>query len=131
MPDGSEVHRTPRIAGPRALQVLVRPDTREPAAARLVVLGDLDLLGAPELTQCVEQQVQSGLRTLVLDLGGSSFCDARGLAALLDARNRVRAVGGTLVIVGASELLRRAISVTGLDDELPVVADVATFDRSG
>ena len=130
MPSGSRTSRRPFVRGSSALRVEVRPDRVDPDAARLLVIGDLDLVGAPLLGECVEEQLLAGYRHLVLDLGPSSFCDARGLAALLKARDRVASCGGSLVIVGASELLRRAIAVTGLADELPVEADVVPLQRN-
>jgi anti-anti-sigma factor len=112
------------------LRLAVHPDARDPAAVRIAVNGDLDILSAPALIDCVTEQLDAGRRRLVLDLGATSFCDARGLAAMLDARERVCASGGALVLVGASDLLRRAITATGLSEALPVVADVVAIHRS-
>jgi anti-anti-sigma factor len=128
MPSGSRRSRTPR--GPRTLRIAVRLDADDPHGARLVVTGDLDILSTPTLAESVADQLAHGRQRLVLDLGGASFCDARGLAALLDARERASSEGGTVTIVGASDLLRRAITVTGLDEALPVVAEVVAIDRN-
>ena len=97
------------------------------AAAEAVtvdVVGELDLVGGPELARCVEEQVEGGRRHIRLDLTGLSFCDARGLSALVDARERVDGAGGELVLAGAPAMLRRAMTVTGLDDRLFVEADL-------
>ena len=53
-----------------------------------------------------------------LDLSDLSFCDARGLAALLRACHRIHSAQRRLLVIGVPEHVRRLLAITGLPDPL-------------
>jgi anti-anti-sigma regulatory factor len=53
-----------------------------------------------------------------VDLSRLSFCDVRGLHALVTAKQNAAARGLRLTYVGASPFLRRVARITGCDEEL-------------
>jgi anti-sigma B factor antagonist len=81
----------------------------------LEVGGELDLYTAPRLSSQVGELIARGATSLVFDLTETTFIDSSALHVLLDARKRVRAEGGEVVLVCPSPQVRRVFEVTGVD----------------
>jgi anti-sigma B factor antagonist len=77
--------------------------------------GELDLYTAPRLSSQLGELIAGGVTHLVVDLTETTFIDSTALHVLLDARKRVRAEGGELVLVCPSPQVRRVFEVTGVD----------------
>jgi len=87
-------------------------DVRDsPSAVVLVASGELDLLGAPRLTQALPTDLD---RAVVADLSGVTFMDSSGLRALLDLRNACERQGQTLTLARPSDAVRRVIELVDL-----------------
>ena len=69
-------------------------------------------------------------RRVVLDLDGTERFDSRGLEALLNAQDQVRAAGGDVKIAVASPLNRKILEITRLDQQLEVFESVVDAVRS-
>ena len=79
------------------------------------VAGELDVASAPALEACLSLAMPSAPgRRLVLDVHAVTFCDSRGLAALIQA-SRSLPPGGALVLRGVQPFLERLLSIAGLD----------------
>ncbi|HEX2773802.1 MAG TPA: STAS domain-containing protein [Micromonosporaceae bacterium] len=85
---------------------------------RVVVAGELDTETAPQLITCIESEVELGRSRLAVDLQALTFCDSRGLVALLQASDRCRRAGGSLAVVGATGSVARVFAITGVDEVL-------------
>ncbi|HTQ92310.1 MAG TPA: STAS domain-containing protein, partial [Streptosporangiaceae bacterium] len=57
---------------------------------------------------------------VLLDLAALSFCDARGLGALLRMSSHARRAGSSLHLLTPPPRLVKLIQITGLDEKLPV-----------
>lgn len=77
--------------------------------------GELDVSKADQVRDALIDVAGS---TVVADLSGLSFIDARGLAALVAAKQRISASGHTLRITGAKRFVRRVFLLGGLDELL-------------
>lgn len=86
-----------------------------PRGVTVGVSGDLDVLTAPQLRECVASLVEQGRVDLIIDLRPTEFLDSSGLSALVGAVKRVRAEGGDLGIICPPGNVRRLIEVVGLD----------------
>jgi len=84
----------------------------------LVVAGELDVVGGPQLRQQVHSAVGDGCRRLVLDLSGVSFIDSFGLGVVVGALKRVRQRDGQLEIVVTETRVRRVFEICDLDQVL-------------
>lgn len=89
----------------------------------VVVSGDVDLLSAPELRECVARCIADGCFDITVDLAAVSFIDSSGIAALAATRTDLQSHGGRLVIQHPSSQARRVMDITGLSDLVVVVAD--------
>ena len=48
---------------------------------RVVVLGEVDMATAPELSEAIESLINTGAQRVVVDAAGVTFMDSTGLAA--------------------------------------------------
>ncbi|MBC8365076.1 MAG: STAS domain-containing protein [Actinobacteria bacterium] len=81
----------------------------------LVLCGDLDMAGAPELRREVAQMVAAGDSRLVLDLTAVDFIDSTGLGAVIGSLRRTRSHDGDLVLVCPEPRLQRVFEMCDLD----------------
>jgi anti-sigma B factor antagonist len=95
--------------------------SREQRADHTVIAldGELDIASTPSLRERLHAALADAAAAstgprVVVDLSGVTFCDASGLALLVDARRRT-GPGGTVVLAGPRPQLLRLLRVTGLD----------------
>src|SRR5215211_259268 len=82
--------------------------------------GELDLATEGVLAAIVDPLLTTAAPIVRLDLSGLTFCDARGLSALLGARRRLMASHREVRIGGAGRWLRRVLQLTHLEEPLEV-----------
>lgn len=58
--------------------------------------------------------LDTGRRHLVIDATGLTFCDSKGLEALLGVQDSLTRAGATLELSGVHGALRRALDLPGL-----------------
>ncbi|HSE70525.1 MAG TPA: STAS domain-containing protein [Nocardioidaceae bacterium] len=82
----------------------------------LLVYGELDMATATRVSDAIDEMVHAGLvGDVVVDVTALTFCDVRGLAALLGAHQTIRRAGGRLTVSGASVMVRRLLDLSRLD----------------
>lgn len=87
-------------------------------SAEIMLRGELDLGDAGNVTQTVREALRGRVSGVELDVRELTFVDSAGLQALLDCREAARDAGAKFRIVGASDPVRRMVSLAGLDDLL-------------
>ncbi|HEY3505010.1 MAG TPA: anti-sigma factor antagonist [Actinocatenispora sp.] len=97
----------------------------------LRVAGEIDVYTAPKLRQRLVELVEDTggpderptppVRHLVVDLSKVEFLDSTGLGVLVGGLKRLRAVGGTFVLVCAQERILKIFRITGLDRIFTIV----------
>jgi anti-anti-sigma factor len=80
--------------------------------------GELDIASAPALRDQLLSLLRPGSSRLVVDLSRVSFCDASGLAVLVNTARRARLLGGFLHLAAVSPQAERALNITGLHRHL-------------
>lgn len=108
---------TVALAGPTVvlpgMEATVR--IRSGAAPLVVARGELDIATARAFEELV---IETALRhgpDVLIEGSGISFCDARGLGALVRCANEARRTGGRLTLVHPSHRLVRLLRIVGLD----------------
>lgn len=91
-----------------------------PAPSIVRLHGDIDLATAPALRERLLNALRPGLRLLILDMSGVSFCDAAGLAVLIGTQRRASALGITLHLAAPRPQVIKVLRITGLDRYLPI-----------
>jgi anti-sigma B factor antagonist len=82
--------------------------------------GELDIATAPQLEQAISEATGSGADALVLDLRGLTFMDSTGLRTLVQTHQRAESTGFGLSIWRGTSQIDRLLSVSGLEDVLPL-----------
>lgn len=86
------------------------------STSRVTIHGDLDLATGPRLLAGTERALSDGLRpTVVVDLAGITFVDARGLRALIGLRDRLTDSGRTVQMANPSRQVRRLVGLLEID----------------
>jgi anti-anti-sigma factor len=102
-------------------------------AARVAVIGELDLATAPRLGEELLGVERDGARDVTLDMHDATFVDSTGLRIILDAWKRSQQNGHRLLVIGASGSTRRLCHIAGvefiLDD--PSATDISDQPRAG
>jgi anti-sigma B factor antagonist len=91
--------------------------------------GELDIASAPALRDQLLSLLRPGSSRLVIDLSKVSFCDASGLAVLVNTARRARLLGGFLRLAAVSPQVGQGLNITGLRRHLanfPTVQAAAT-----
>jgi anti-sigma B factor antagonist len=92
------------------------------------VVGELDVATAPSLRDRLEEVIDHGAPTVVVDLLGVSFIDSTALGVLIGALKRCEAAGTTLRIVVAEPRILKIFEITGLTDLFSISP---TIDEAG
>jgi anti-anti-sigma factor len=95
-------------------------------ASIVAVGGDVDLDTASMLEATLLSALASGVRDLIVELSEVTFLDSSGLSALVKVWHAASEQGGTIRLTGASRNARKVLSITGLDQILPMDDSVRT-----
>jgi anti-sigma B factor antagonist len=108
--------------GRTSARLIIELDKDQPVGGVTVrVRGQLDLATVPVLEHRLESLLSDGVRLVVLDVGGVSFCDVPALNLLLRAQCRLWSQGGQLRVYRPCRSLRLMVAVLGLADCLPLM----------
>ncbi len=87
---------------------------------RIALSGEIDGAVAPLLRAELARHLAAGRRVLRVDAHGLRFIDTTALGVLLEMHWRCLRVGGTLLLSGVGDPLRKLLTITGLDAVLLV-----------
>ncbi|HUZ28299.1 MAG TPA: STAS domain-containing protein [Solirubrobacteraceae bacterium] len=93
----------------------------EDRAVVIEVSGELDLASSPALEHELEQRVDSGPGTVVVDLRQLEFMDSTGLSVLVRAHQRAIESDRTFAIVKGPPQVQRLLDLTGVAERLNIV----------
>lgn len=93
------------------LTVSIDPVDRH--TARVVLDGELDCVTVREARDTLLSTLTWAVTRIEVEARGLGFCDAAGLALLLDVDSRCAAQGGGLRIIHARRQLARLLELTG------------------
>ena len=81
--------------------------------------GEYDISNAAELRARLEQAVDAAPGEVVqVDVGGVTFLDSSAISAIVGAYKLALPQGGSVVVVNASDHVRRLLELTGVADSL-------------
>lgn len=69
--------------------------------------------------------LSTGVRLLIIDLAGVSFCDVSGLAVLIGTQRRATARGITVRLAAPRPQVAKLLRITGLDHRFTICATLA------
>jgi anti-anti-sigma factor len=100
----------------------VRVGALEDGVRTISVRGELDLSTAPELEGPLDETLDSGEGSVLIDLSQCEFIDSTGIALIVRAWQRLDSGenGRALVICSQNDQVRRVLEITGLELSIPV-----------
>jgi anti-sigma B factor antagonist len=104
----------------------------ERARVRIVVAGELDLMGTPRSEQTLRTFLYTGFGRVVLDLRRLSFIDSTGLALVLRYAEAARRAGLCFGLIPGPPAVQRIFELTGtnvLFDFEPELPRARTLER--
>lgn len=103
-----------------AKQILSIREEEQDGRYRLVLSGEMDLQGAPELEASITRLCSAGALEIEIDLRDVWFIDSSGIQAILRARERcAEHDSGFFLIPGGHPGPRRLFEIMRLDSVLP------------
>ncbi len=85
------------------------------ALAVIEVEGVVDSTNVEEFFGFINSVFKQGFKSMVLDMAFTSYLSSGGLSVIADAYKRAEGLGGKLVMVHASEMVRDLFEVAQLD----------------
>lgn len=98
---------------------IVRPD---PGTVVVTPIGEADVCTVAPLRQALVEAAQSGHSQVLVDLDRLEFMDASTLGVLVEARQRLSAAGGVLMVRCQDQHRRKLLRLTGLNGLLDLVS---------
>ncbi|GAA2171371.1 STAS domain-containing protein [Actinomadura napierensis] len=89
--------------------------------------AEVDLSNGEEILAQSLGLLDSGVRALILDLSGCTFCDSNALNVILRSQMRATELGVPMwVVLPQRGIVRRVAEVAGLPRRVAIAPDVAT-----
>ena len=79
------------------------------------VSGELDIATADRFAEELRRTAERSARRVIVDLVGLTFIDSVALGVLTEEARRLRASGGTCIVVSQDPRILRVFEITGLD----------------
>ncbi len=105
------------------------PSAPKPQRDRPNVLplkGEIDLHVSPVVTASLTAMIEKKPERMVIDLSEVTYIDSAGLAALIQAMQKVEAYGGKFLLAGLQETVRSIFEISRLDQVFQIFPDTDT-----
>src|SRR5438046_3576716 len=102
------------------------PSSAQPVQSCSNVLplkGEIDLHVSPTVTASLNEMIEKKPERLVVDLSDVSYIDSAGLAALIEAMQKVEGYGGKFMLAGLQETVRSIFEISRLDQVFQIFPD--------
>jgi anti-anti-sigma factor len=90
----------------------------------ITLMGSIDALTAPQITEFIQAQVAKGNTKLVADLNGVDYTSSAGLRVLLGAIKETRAQSGDLRLAGIQPDVQKVLNLSGFSNILKIFDDL-------
>lgn len=95
-------------------------DPQHLPAVVIVLPAEIDMANADRVGQQLGAALAPGVATVIADMTATRFCDSSGISMLVQAHGQAAANGTELRLVVASAAVLRTLTLTGLDQLLPI-----------
>jgi anti-sigma B factor antagonist len=86
---------------------------------------EIDIANAGQVRDDLLSVLNRGAATLIVDMGGTTFCDSAGVNALVRAHKRATASGSEMRLVVSAPAVQRVLDITGVDRLMDIYPSVA------
>jgi len=106
------------------------PTAQRDRAEVLPLKGEIDLHISPSVTASLNTMIEKKPRRLVVDLSDVTYIDSAGLAALIEAMQKVEGYGGKFLLAGLQETVRSIFEISRLDQVFQIFPNVGAALRN-
>jgi anti-sigma B factor antagonist len=99
------------------------PMPRKDRSDVLPLKGEIDLHVSPSVTASLNAVIENKPRRFVVDLSEVTYIDSAGLAALIEAMQKVEGYGGKFLLAGLQETVRSIFEISRLDQVFQIFPD--------
>lgn len=96
-----------------------------PGVALLRTPQEIDICNTRAVVHQLDQASERGVRTIVVDMSLTSFCDSSGVRAIAKAHGHARSKGIELRLVVRSAQVKRLFEITNLDTLVHIYPDAS------
>jgi anti-sigma B factor antagonist len=96
---------------------------RQSGSNVLPLKGEIDLHVSPSVTASLNEMIIKKPECMVVDLSDVSYIDSAGLAALIEAMQKVEGYGGKFMLAGLQETVRSIFEISRLDQVFQIFPD--------
>jgi anti-sigma B factor antagonist len=100
------------------------PKPRRDRPNVLPLKGEIDLHVSPVITASLSAMIEKKPERVVIDFSEVTYIDSAGLAALIQAMQKVEAYGGKFLLAGLQETVRSIFEISRLDQVFQIFPDV-------
>jgi anti-sigma B factor antagonist len=116
---------TPSVSGQApespAVPLLTVQSRSHGTTRHVAVAGELDISSVEEVRRVTEGALRENPETLMLDLGGLTFCDSSGIHLVLDTDRRASAQGVRFRVIAPHGSARRTFEICQVADQVTFV----------
>ena len=94
-------------------------------AAVVTLPVEIDIANADLIREDLLSILNRGAATLIVDMGGTTFCDSAGVSALVRAHKRAAANGSEMRLVVSAPAVQRILDITGVGRLMDIYPSVA------
>jgi anti-anti-sigma factor len=102
------------------------PTPRKDRPNVLPLDGEIDLNVLPNVTTALNEMIAKKPQKLVVDFSRVTYIDSAGVAALIQAMQKVEAYGGKFALARLQETVRPIFEISRLDRVFQIFPDVGT-----
>ena len=93
-------------------------------------IGILDSTKAEEFRQSVEELLQNGAETILVDLTDITFIDSSGLGTLVVLLKKIRGLNRSLCLCSINDQVRMLFELTSMDRVFEIYEDRQAFEST-
>ncbi|MEA3206959.1 MAG: anti-sigma factor antagonist [Chthoniobacter sp.] len=97
----------------------------KPKTGILALAGEIDLHRSPEVKQTLQPLIDQKMPCILIDMSGVTYIDSSGLAAFIEALQRVLGYGGKFGLFGLRQSVRNIFEIARLDQVFQIFPDEA------
>ncbi len=84
------------------------------------VKGRMDAVSAPEFEKECSDWIETGEKTLIIDLGGLEYISSAGLRSILAAAKKIKSVQGNISFCSLLGMVQEVFSISGFATMFPI-----------
>ncbi len=92
--------------------------------------GILDCTKAEEFRQMVDEMLEAGVETILIDLKDITFIDSSGLGTLVVILKKVRGMDRKFCLCSVNDQVRMLFELTSMDRVFEVYEDQSAFEKA-